>query len=92
MLPNAEQELWRYSRIGELNLSSYRSGALQTTVAGATVTHKSLIAHGNVSAEAADVFEQRCSDKLRGQIYQFAGSTSPEPFRSAMHSLGYTHY
>ena len=57
-LPTVDEEIWRYSRIGELNLSSYRSGELQTTVAGAAVTHKSLIAHGNVSAEAADVFEQ----------------------------------
>ena len=33
--PTTQEELWRYSRIGELNLDSYRYGLADTTVAGA---------------------------------------------------------
>lgn len=33
--PTPEQEIWRYSRIGELKLDSYRPGALVTTITGA---------------------------------------------------------
>jgi Fe-S cluster assembly protein SufD len=34
-LPTPESELWRYSRITELNLDAYRLGALSTTIVGA---------------------------------------------------------
>ena len=34
-LPSAEQEVWRYSRIGELDLSAYTPAAVDTTVTGA---------------------------------------------------------
>ncbi len=33
--PTPDQEIWRYSRISELNLDSYRPGVLTTTVVGA---------------------------------------------------------
>ncbi|MEY3358490.1 MAG: hypothetical protein RIR87_1549 [Actinomycetota bacterium] len=59
-LPTAEQELWRYSRIGELDLGSYSVGAVTTTVSGdaTVVSHESRLALADVSVEAADVFEQ----------------------------------
>ena len=34
-LPTPQQEIWRYSRIGELRLDSYRYGTLSTTITGA---------------------------------------------------------
>lgn len=34
-LPSAEQEVWRYSRIGELDLAAYTPAAVRSTVAGA---------------------------------------------------------
>ena len=33
--PTPEQEIWRYSRISELDLAAYRPGALVTTITGA---------------------------------------------------------
>ncbi|MFM7047033.1 MAG: hypothetical protein ACKOXX_03955, partial [Actinomycetota bacterium] len=59
VLPTAEAELWRYSRIGELELSSFAVGALSTTVSGdkSVVSRKSHLALAEVSSEAADVFE-----------------------------------
>ena len=34
-LPSAEQEVWRYSRIGELDLASFTPAAVRSTVSGA---------------------------------------------------------
>ena len=45
----------------------------------------------NVS-NAYNLFEDLCSDELRDKIYSFADPTSPEPFRSAMHRLGFVNY
>jgi len=70
VLPTAEQELWRYSRIGELDLASYRSGKLQTTVDGATTTNESLLAHDAVSSEAPDMFERLNADSA--QVWHIA--------------------
>ena len=39
-----------------------------------------------------DMFELECSDEVRTAVYFFADLTSPEPFRSAMHKLGFTEY
>ena len=36
-----------------------------------------------------DLFEDDCTDSLRGVIYGFADPASPEPFRSAMIKLGF---
>jgi len=57
-LPTAEAELWRYSRIGELDLASFSFGAAITEVVGAAeIGRKSSIALADVSAEEPDVFE-----------------------------------
>lgn len=42
--------------------------------------------------KAYDLFEFESTDELRGTVYLFADPQSPEPFRSAMHSLGFTAY
>ena len=34
-LPTPDEEIWRYSRIGELDLASFRDGSASTTVSGA---------------------------------------------------------
>ena len=55
-LPTAELELWRYSRIGELDLGSFAAGAVATTVSG-EASRGSQVSLAEVSSEAADVFE-----------------------------------
>jgi hypothetical protein len=39
-----------------------------------------------------ELFEDSCSDSLRDQIYSLADPDSPEPFRSAMHNIGFDNY
>ncbi len=41
--------------------------------------------------DAYYVFEEECSDALRDRIYRIAEG-SVEPFRAAMHELGFTDY
>jgi hypothetical protein len=43
-------------------------------------------------ADAYKVFETECSNYLRGSIYLFADEGEPEPFRAAMHNLGFDSY
>lgn len=40
----------------------------------------------------APLFEDACSDELRELIYSLADPHSPEPFRSAMHNIGFVNY
>ena len=46
----------------------------------------------NNIADAYDIFECKSSDALRDLIYTLAEPLSPEPFRSAMHTMGFTNY
>jgi hypothetical protein len=39
-----------------------------------------------------EMFEFECSDKVRTDVYFLADPASPEPFRSAMHNIGFTEY
>ena len=57
VLPTAEAELWRYSRISELNLGDYRAAAVSNRVVGAAASSDSQISLDSVSSEAPDVFE-----------------------------------
>jgi Fe-S cluster assembly protein SufD len=58
VLPTAELELWRYSRIGELDLASMSIGSVTTRVVGdAEVGGDSQVRLSSVSDEPADVFE-----------------------------------
>lgn len=45
----------------------------------------------NIS-DAYYVFEDECSAELRDLIYGFADSGAAEPFRVAMHNLGFDAY
>ena len=56
-LPTVGAELWRYSRIGELDLGSYAIGLADTTVTSAVgaLGSDSHIALADVSSEAPDV-------------------------------------
>lgn len=38
------------------------------------------------------VFEEDCTDELRDQIYNLVDDSSVEPFRDAMHYLGFVDY
>lgn len=42
--------------------------------------------------DAYDVFEFECTDALRDYIYGFADAGVAEPFREAMHNLGFDAY
>jgi Fe-S cluster assembly protein SufD len=63
VLPTAELELWRYSRIGELDLAAMSIGSVTTKVVGGAeaglveTDTNSQIAFADVSAEEPDVFE-----------------------------------
>ena len=54
--PTAEQEIWRYSRIGELQLDRFNYGSLVTTVEGA----EAVVAHDATIADdaALDLFSE----------------------------------
>ena len=39
-----------------------------------------------------EMFEFECSDEVRTDVYFLADPESPEPFRSAMHNIGFTEY
>ena len=53
--PTAQEEIWRYSRIGDLNLDAFRYGTLNTSITGAdsVPTHDAEV----VSDRALDLFE-----------------------------------
>ena len=55
VLPSAEEEIWRYSRIGELDLSSYSAGSLRTETIGADA-FRGDDRSGLVMTDDADVF------------------------------------
>jgi len=59
VLPTAEEELWRYSRIDTLELAAYSLGSLTTTVSGdeSAVSRESRLALTDVSSEPGDAFE-----------------------------------
>jgi Fe-S cluster assembly protein SufD len=60
--PTTEEEIWRYSRIGELDLEAFRPGPLGTTVTGGEglVVEPGAAADlvGSVMADASDVFAE----------------------------------
>ena len=64
VLPTAEAELWRYSRIGELDLGSFSPSAAATRVVGDS-TRESRLALADVSGETPDVFETLHHDSSR---------------------------
>lgn len=60
-LPSADEEVWRYSRIGELELDRFTPGRARTTVTapdGVQVVHGGSLADRDDSAEAVDVFHE----------------------------------
>ena len=46
----------------------------------------------NNISDAYYLFEDQCSPELQKFIYNLADKNSAEPFRSAMHNMGYTNY
>jgi hypothetical protein len=46
----------------------------------------------NEIQNAYDVFEYECSSALRDVIYDMADVSEAEPFRAAMHNLGFDSY
>ncbi|CAN5598459.1 hypothetical protein BH10ACT2_BH10ACT2_00720 [soil metagenome] len=60
-LPSAEQEVWRYSRIGELDLAAFTPAAVQTSVTGAETlapADPALIEELAASMDVHDVFDE----------------------------------
>ena len=58
VLPTIDEELWRYSRIGELQLDRFAVGEVDTTTTGEIAAAAADVPLAAVSAETPDVFEQ----------------------------------
>ena len=60
VLPTAEEELWRYSRIDALDLGSFTPGSIATAMSGdeSIISRSMQLSLDDVSVEPADVFEQ----------------------------------
>ncbi len=59
--PSSEEEVWRYSRIGELDLESFSPGRARTTVtapAGVQVVHGAELGDRADAEEAVDLFHE----------------------------------
>lgn len=59
-LPTVDEEIWRYSRIGELNLDQYQLGQVTTKIDATRDSLKSLVADASqvVPREPVDLFEE----------------------------------
>ena len=57
-LPSTDEEIWRYSRIGELDLSAYTQGVVRTEVKNAEGVLTTQSRAGIAMSEAPDVFAQ----------------------------------
>lgn len=44
------------------------------------------------NSEIFDMFEYDCTDDVRDSIYALADDNAVEPFRSAMHKLGFSNF
>ena len=62
--PTADEEIWRYSRIAELDLASFRPAAAVTTISG--VTDAARVTHVPASAAAVDASLANLFDGVRG--------------------------
>ena len=59
-LPTVDEEIWRYSRIGELDLSSFKLGKLATKVEASGAAKQIVSSTTNVAARVAtDIFEDQ---------------------------------
>jgi Fe-S cluster assembly protein SufD len=58
VLPTTDEEIWRYSRIGELDLSAFVPGACRTETVGAEPWRGRVDLVGSVMTEPADVFAE----------------------------------
>ncbi len=54
-LPSTDEEIWRYSRIGELDLGAYADGAVRTEVTNADGVLSSTARPGIAMVEIPDV-------------------------------------
>ncbi|MFM8688922.1 MAG: SufD family Fe-S cluster assembly protein, partial [Acidimicrobiaceae bacterium] len=71
-LPTVDEEIWRYSRIGELDLDSFKLGKLSTKVEASGVAKQIISSTTNVvSRVATDIFED-----LNGQHAQLTAITT----------------
>ncbi|MFM9172564.1 MAG: SufD family Fe-S cluster assembly protein, partial [Acidimicrobiaceae bacterium] len=71
-LPTVDEEIWRYSRIGELDLSSFKLGKLATKVEASGVAKQIISSTRNVAARVAtDIF-----DDLNSQHAQLTAITT----------------
>ena len=58
VLPSTEDEIWRYSRIDQLDLSSYATGAVRTETIGADGVRSEVSLAGAAIAQSPDVFAE----------------------------------
>ena len=62
-LPSTDEEIWRYSRIGELDLGAYTDGAVRTEITNADGVLSSTAKAGIAMVEIPDVFAQMNRDR-----------------------------
>ncbi|MFZ9636947.1 MAG: hypothetical protein ACO3A0_03400, partial [Ilumatobacteraceae bacterium] len=71
-LPTVDEEIWRYSRIGELDLASFKLGKLSTKIDASSDAKQIVSATTKVVARAStDIFEE-----LNGQHAQLTAITT----------------
>jgi Fe-S cluster assembly protein SufD len=90
-LPSTESEVWRYSRIGELDLSSYAPVALRTTVTGADglTPRPELTAELVASMPVHDVFDELHAAYAQTiEVHVPAGKVLEEPIVVTHHVAG----
>ena len=54
-IPTVDEEIWRYSRIGELDLESFRPGQVTTTIDGPADSIKKVVSRAQVLCLALQV-------------------------------------
>jgi Fe-S cluster assembly protein SufD len=90
-LPSAESEVWRYSRIAELDLATYRPVPLTTTVTGAAALKSSpeRTAELVASMDVHDVFDELNSAYAQTvEVHVPAGMVLTEPIVVTHHISG----
>ena len=81
-LPSPESEVWRYSRIAELNLASFAPGEVHTTVTGAEglVVQPALTSQLVASMDTHDVFDELSAQYATTvEVHVPAGKVLAEP-------------
>lgn len=90
-LPSAEQEVWRYSRIAELDLAAFRPSSLSTTVTGAETLPSApeRVAELVASMDIHDVFDELSAEYSQTvEVHVPSGTVLAQPIVVTHHVAG----